>query len=71
MTQAEKNIAHYTRLLAGSLSATERAWAEAELAFWRAEVALSCASSLARMRGIVAERSADWERTMEGLRCTT
>lgn len=36
MTQAEKNIAHYTRLLAGSLSPSERARAEAELRRWQA-----------------------------------
>jgi hypothetical protein len=32
---AERWIAHYTRLLQGSLSATQRAQAEAELAYWQ------------------------------------
>jgi hypothetical protein len=37
MTEIERKIAHYTRLLAGSLSASERARAERELAFWQAQ----------------------------------
>lgn len=36
MTRTERAIAHYTRLLAGSLSAAQRALAEAELQRWQA-----------------------------------
>lgn len=38
------------------------------LAYWRTEVALHCAVSLARLRAIVAERGADYETTVAGLR---
>jgi hypothetical protein len=34
---AERWIAHYTRLLAGALSASQRAYAEAELRRWQAQ----------------------------------
>ena len=36
MTTAERWIAHYTRLLAGSLSPQQRAWAMAALRHWQA-----------------------------------
>lgn len=38
------------------------------LEYWRTEVALDCAASLARLRAIVAARGGDWEKTIEGLR---
>lgn len=41
------------------------------LEYWRAEVALGCTASLARLRAIVRERGADWETTMEGLKICT
>lgn len=34
-TLADRWITHYTRLLAGSMSASQRAYAEQELAYWR------------------------------------
>ena len=37
MSTPERWIAHYTRLLAGSLSATQRAQAEQERAYWQAQ----------------------------------
>jgi hypothetical protein len=38
MTHAERWIAHYERLLHGSLSATQRAYAERELTYWKAQL---------------------------------
>ena len=38
------------------------------LEYWREEVKLGCAVSLARLRTIVAERGADYEQTIAGLR---
>ena len=37
------------------------------LEYWRTEVALGCAASLARLRRIVEERGADYEKTLKGL----
>ena len=37
------------------------------LAYWREEVRLGCAASLARLRAIVAARGADFELTIAGL----
>jgi hypothetical protein len=39
MTLAERNAAHYQRLLAGSLSDQERRVAEAWLAYWQRQAA--------------------------------
>jgi hypothetical protein len=36
--------------------------------YWRAEVALNCAASLSRLKAIVAERGADYAKTIAGLR---
>ena len=38
------------------------------LAYWREEVRLGCAVSLARLRSICAERGADYDRTLAGLK---
>lgn len=38
------------------------------LAYWRAEVALNCQASLGRLKAICAERGADYEKTIAGLR---
>lgn len=38
------------------------------LAYWREELALGCAASLARLRRICEARGADYERTVEGLK---
>lgn len=40
------------------------------LAYWREEVALGCAVSLARLRRIVSARGADYELTLKGLKGT-
>ena len=37
------------------------------LDYWREEVALGCAVSLERLRKIVAERGADYDKTIAGL----
>lgn len=37
MTTPDRWIDHYTRLLQGSLSATQRAQAQAELRYWQAQ----------------------------------
>ena len=41
------------------------------LEYWRREVALGCAVSLARLRAIVDERGADYEQTLKGLAGST
>lgn len=38
------------------------------LEYWRTEVALGCAASLARLRTIVSERGADYDKTIVGLK---
>lgn len=38
------------------------------LEYWREEVRLDCAVSLARLRRIVSERGCDFDKTIAGLR---
>lgn len=40
------------------------------LDYWREEVKLGCAASLARLRAICQERGADYDTTIAGLQCT-